>query len=64
LLKNAEVGAQAVANKSLLKAQVDGLAAEVDNLKAERAKAQELQQLHGEHLAEADAQEKKLQSRL
>jgi hypothetical protein len=74
-LKNAEVGAQAAADKSsliaqvdslaidksLLKAQVDSLAAKVGHLKAEQVKTQEL---HDEHLAEADAREKKLQSRL
>jgi hypothetical protein len=49
------VGAQAAANKLALKAQVDSLFAEVENLKAEQAKAQELQQLHNEHLAKVDA---------
>jgi hypothetical protein len=48
----------------LLKSQIDGLSAEVESLKAEQAKAQELQRLHDEHLAKVDQREKGLQARL
>jgi hypothetical protein len=57
---NAEVGAQAATDKLMLKSQIDGLSAEVEFLKAEQAKSQELQHLHDEHLAKGDAREKKL----
>jgi glutamate 5-kinase len=57
---SAEVGAQAAADKLMLKSQVDGLFAEVEALKAEQTKTQELQRLHDEHLAKMDAQEKSL----
>jgi ABC-type phosphate transport system auxiliary subunit len=48
----------------MLKSQIDSLSAEVESLKAEQAKAQELQRLHDEHLAKVDAREKSLQNRL
>jgi hypothetical protein len=60
----ADVGAQDAADKLTLKSQVDGLYTEVENLKAEWAKAQELEQLHIERLTKADTREKSLQSRL
>jgi ribosomal 50S subunit-recycling heat shock protein len=63
-LFTADVGAQDATDKLVLKAQVDSLSTKVKNLKAERAKAQELQQLHDDHLAKADAREKNMQSRL
>jgi hypothetical protein len=53
---SAEVGAQIAADKLTLKSQVNGLSAEVEALKAKQTKAQELQRLHDEHLAKADAQ--------
>jgi hypothetical protein len=53
-----------IADNSLLKSQVDGLAAEVTHLKAEQTKAQELQLLHEKHRAKADSREKDLQRRL
>jgi hypothetical protein len=56
----ANVGAQAATDKLTLKSQVEGLCAEVENLKVERAKAQELEQLHIKRLAKADAREKSL----
>jgi uncharacterized protein (DUF3084 family) len=68
------VGAQATADKSLLKArvdsfasdnsmlktQVDSLTAEITHLKAEQAKAQGTQLLHDKRRAEADSREKDL----
>jgi hypothetical protein len=57
---SAEVGAQAAADKLMLKSQVDDLSAKVEALKAEHTKAQELQRLHDEHLAKMDAREKNL----
>jgi hypothetical protein len=48
----------------VLKAQVDSLSDEVENLKAEWAKAQEMQQLHDEHLTKEDAWENNLQTRI
>jgi hypothetical protein len=47
------------ADNSLLKTQVDRLAAEVTQFKAEQAKAQELL-LHDKQQAEADSKEKSL----
>jgi FtsZ-binding cell division protein ZapB len=46
----------------MLKSQIDGLSAEVESLKVQQAKAQELQRLHDEDLAKADAREKNLQN--
>jgi hypothetical protein len=46
------------------KSQIDGLSTEVENLKAEQAKARELQRLHDKHLAKVDEREKGLQTRL
>jgi hypothetical protein len=46
---------------SLLKTQVDGLATEVTQLKADQAKAQELRD---EHQAKAELKEKSLRQRL
>jgi hypothetical protein len=60
----ADIGAQAAADKLTLKSQLDGLFAEVESLKAERAKSQELEQQHTECLAKANAREKSLQNRL
>jgi uncharacterized protein (DUF3084 family) len=51
-------------DNSSLRTQVDSLAAEVTHLKAEQAKAQELQLLHDKHRAEADSRKKDLQRRL
>jgi hypothetical protein len=52
------------AKNSLLKTQVDSLAAEVTQLKAEQAKSQELQLLHDKQQAKADSREKSLRDRL
>jgi hypothetical protein len=58
----ADIGTQAAADKLTLKSQLDGLSAEVESLKTERAKAQELEQLHIKSLAKADARGKSLQN--
>jgi hypothetical protein len=73
-LRQSGVATQAAADKSSLKAQMDGfiadnsllkthiesLAVKVTQLKAEQAKAQELQLLHVKRHAEVDSREKSL----
>jgi hypothetical protein len=73
-LRQSGVVAQAAADKSSLKAQMDGfiadnsllkthvesLVVEVTQLKAEQAKAQELQLLHDKQQAEVNSREKSL----
>jgi hypothetical protein len=61
---NAEVGAQAAADKLMLKSQIDSLSAEVETLKVEQAKARDLQRLRDEHLAKMNEREKSLQTHL
>jgi hypothetical protein len=51
-------------DNSLLKTQVDRLAAKVTQLKTEQSKAQELQLLHDKHQAKVDSREKSLRQRL